>query len=401
MWCVASAPIVPLARDLDAAFGTQLSELAVHFRKLSTPLLTAPLPSRAHPRFFRKLSTPLLTAPLPSRAHPRFLHTPSTPLRLSAGSLRAFPHLRHVPPRSTPLPPRLHRSHGDLSSENTKKRAPFLRERCSFWVAKRSTFGRVVLTCATMGDHTGGKRVRRRGLACATCAVDLIDATLYFGIAAGESIFAHSAVAIDAAHHFAGGLFHTACGRLCGRGGRGRRRGGRARSRCGSVRCGSSLGRRSCGGSRCGSRGRRRSCGGVGLATGLGTRCFARRGGGGFGVSVGSGGSFAGAFARSRLSAGGRRCSRRAVDDDTVVLTGSRHTRRAIVATLAHEIHTSCGQQGHDHGSHPPFSTTRRGLWRSSGAFGRSSFHLGRGNFRSLFRAEGDFAFELDHGKGF
>ena len=95
--------------------------------------------------------------------------------------------------------------------------------------AKRSTFGRVVLTCATMGGHTGRKRVRRRGLACATCAVDLIDATLHFGIAAGKSVFAHSAVAIDAAHHFAGGLFHTACGRLCGRGGRGRRRGGRAR----------------------------------------------------------------------------------------------------------------------------------------------------------------------------
>ena len=186
-----------------------------------------------------------------------------------------------------------------------------------------------------MGGHTGGKRVQRRGLACATCAVDLIDATLYFGIAAGESVFAHSAVAIDAAHHFAGGLFHTACGRLCGRGGRGRRRGGRARSRCGSARCGSSLGRRSCGGRRCGSRGRRRSCGGVGLATGLGTRCFARRGGGGFGVSVGCGGCFAGAFARSHLSAGGRRCSRRAVDDDAVVLTGSR---RATTTAATHHF---------------------------------------------------------------
>lgn len=208
MWCVASAPIVPLARDLDAALGMQLSELAVHFRTLSTPLLTAPLPSRAAPTFLAQGALSLL---------------------LSAGSLRAFPHLRHVPPRSTPLPPRRHRSDGDLSSENTKKRAPFLGERCSFWVAKRSTFDQVVLTCATMGGHTGGKRVRRRGLACATCAVDLIDATLYFGIAAGESIFAHLAVAIDAAHHFAGGLFHTARGRLCGRGGRGRRRGGRAR----------------------------------------------------------------------------------------------------------------------------------------------------------------------------
>ena len=208
MWCVASAPIVPLARDLDAALGMPRGELAVHFRKLSTPLLTAPLPSRAAPAF------------LPHTAH-------------------AAPTLREQSPRlpaPAPRPARLHAIPSawpplqwDLSSENKKKRAPFLGERCSFWVAKRSTFGRVVLTCATMGGHTGGKLVRRRGLACATCAVDLIDATLYFGIAAGESIFAHLAVAIDAAHHFAGGLFHTARGRLCGRGSRGRRRGGRAR----------------------------------------------------------------------------------------------------------------------------------------------------------------------------
>ena len=191
MWCVASAPIVPLARDLDAALAMPLSELAVHFRKLSTPLSTAPLPSAD--------LSPRLPAPAPR------------PARLHA-----------IPSAWAPL-------QRDLSSENTKKRAPFLGERCSFWVAKRSTFGRVVLTCATMGGHTGGKLVRRRGLACATCAVDLIDAALYFSIAAGESIFAHLAVAIDAAHHFAGGLFHTARGRLCGRGGRGRRRGGRAR----------------------------------------------------------------------------------------------------------------------------------------------------------------------------
>lgn len=208
MCCVASAPIVPLARKLDAGLGMQLSELAVPFRKLSTPLPTAPPPLGQHPRFF---------------------HTPPTPLLLSAD---LSPRL----PAPVPRPARLHAISSawaplqrDLSSENTKKRAPFLGERCSFWVAKRSTFDQVVLTCATMGGHTGGKRVRRRGLACATCAVDLIDATLYFGIAAGESIFAHLAVAIDAAHHFAGGLFHTARGRLCGRGGRGRRRGGRAR----------------------------------------------------------------------------------------------------------------------------------------------------------------------------
>lgn len=92
MWCVASAPIVPLARDLDAALGMRLSELAVHFRKLSTPLLTAPLPSPAHPRFFRTPPTPLLTHPLPSRAAPAFLpHTahaaPHSPTPLS-GSTR-------------------------------------------------------------------------------------------------------------------------------------------------------------------------------------------------------------------------------------------------------------------------------------------------------------------------
>ena len=443
MWCVASAPIVPLARNLDAALGMPRGELP--FISASCPRHSPPPHSLLglHPHFFRKVRCRFLAPPSLTRAAPKF--PPQGVLPLSrppfsiSGCIRVFStrcpaafsqihsslgHTRvsstHRPRRSdsrgqsprlpapAPRPARLHATPSappsqrrGPSSENTKKRAPFLGERCSFWVAKRSTFGRVVLTCATMGGHTGGKRVRRRGLACATCAVDLIDATLYFGIAAGESVFAHSAVAIDAAHHFAGGLFHTACGRLCGRGGRGRRRGGRARSRCGSARCGSSLGRRSCGGRRCGSRGRRRSCGGVGLATGLGTRCFARRGGGGFGVSVRCGSSFAGAFARSRLSAGARRSCRRTIDDDTVVLTGSRHTRRTIVATLAHEIHTSCGQQGHDHGGHPPFSTTRRGLWRRTGGLGHLSFRFGHGNFRILFRAEGDFAFELDHGKGF
>lgn len=229
MWCVASAPIVPRTRALDAALGTQLSELAVHFRKLSAPLLTAPLPSPAAPAF------------LPHTAHATFSPPFSFSSRTHISSTRCSvaPTLRGQSPRLPAPAPRPAPQHAtpsawpplqwDLSSENTKKRAPFLGERCSFWVTKRSTFGRVVLTCATMGGHTVGKRVRRRGLACATCAVDLIDATLYFGIAAGESVFAHSAVAIDAAHHFAGGLFHTACGRLCGRGGRSRRRGGRAR----------------------------------------------------------------------------------------------------------------------------------------------------------------------------
>ena len=229
MWCVASAPIVPLARDLDAALGMQLSELAVHFRKLSTPLPTTPLPSRAAPAFLPQGALPLSRPLLYLEPHPRFFHTPPTPLLLSADLSPRLPAPAPRPTRLHAIPSAWAPLQWDLSSENTKKRAPFLGERCSFWVAKRSTFGRVVLTCATMGGHTGGKRVRRRGLACATCAVDLIDATLYFGIAAGESVFAHSAVAIDASHHFAGGLFHTACGRLCGRGGRGRRRGGRAR----------------------------------------------------------------------------------------------------------------------------------------------------------------------------
>lgn len=120
MWCVASAPIVPLARDLDAALGTPLSELAVHFRKLSTPLPTAPPPSRAAPAFFPQgalqLSRPLLYLGL----HPRFFHKLSAPLRLSRTCLRAFPHLRHVPPRSTPLPPRRHRSDGDLLPKTQK-----------------------------------------------------------------------------------------------------------------------------------------------------------------------------------------------------------------------------------------------------------------------------------------
>ena len=76
MWCVASAPIVPLARDLDAALGMQLSELAVHFRKLPTPLLTAPLPSRAAPAF------------LPHTAHsaPHSPHSPLGHTRVSSAS---------------------------------------------------------------------------------------------------------------------------------------------------------------------------------------------------------------------------------------------------------------------------------------------------------------------------
>ena len=223
MWCVASAPIVPLARDLDAALGMPRGELAVHFRKLSTPLLTAPLPSRAAPAFLPQGALPLSRNPTPLSGAPAFLpHTAhaaptlrglvSAPSRTYATSRPAAPHSLRA---ATAAKGTFFRKH--------KKTSTVPKGAVLVLGTKRSTFGHVVLTCATMGGQTGGKRVRRRGLACATCAVDLIDATLHFGIAAGESIFAHSAVAIDAAHHFAGGLFHTACGRLCGRGGRARR----------------------------------------------------------------------------------------------------------------------------------------------------------------------------------
>lgn len=141
MWCVASAPIVPLARDLDAALGMPRGELAAHFRKLSTPLPTTPLPSRAHPHFLHKVLCRFLAPPSLSRAASAFfpqgaqpLSRKSTPLSgtpaflphtahaapTRAGSLRAFPHLRHVPPRSTPLPPRRHRSEGDLLPKTQK-----------------------------------------------------------------------------------------------------------------------------------------------------------------------------------------------------------------------------------------------------------------------------------------
>ena len=205
MWCVASAPIVPLARDLDAALGMPRGELAAHFRKLSTPLPTTPLPSRAASAFFPQGALPLSRTPSLSRAAPTFppqgAHAAPTLCGLVSAPSRTCATSRPAARHSLRMA--------------TAPKGPFFRKHKK--------------TCATMGGHTGGKRVRRRGLACATCAVDLIDATLHFGIAAGKSVFAHSAVAIDAAHHFAGGLFHTACGRLCGRGGRGRRRGGRAR----------------------------------------------------------------------------------------------------------------------------------------------------------------------------
>lgn len=120
MWCVASAPIVPLARDLDAALGMPRGELAVHFRKLSTPLPTTPLPSPAHPRFFHKVLCRFLALLLYLELHPRFFRTPPTPLLLSASSLRAFPHLRHVPPGCTPFPPHGHLCNGTFLPKTKK-----------------------------------------------------------------------------------------------------------------------------------------------------------------------------------------------------------------------------------------------------------------------------------------
>ena len=102
MWCVASAPIVPLARDLDAALGMQLSELAVPFRKLSTPLPTAPPPLGQHPRFFRKVLCRFL-APfsISSRTHisstrcPRRSYSLRTCLRASRTCATSRPAARH------------------------------------------------------------------------------------------------------------------------------------------------------------------------------------------------------------------------------------------------------------------------------------------------------------------
>lgn len=229
MWCAASAPIVPLARDLDAALGMPRGELSVHFRKLSTPLPTTPLPSRTAPAFLPQGALPLSRPPSLSRAAPTFppqgAHAAPTLCGLVSAPSRTCatsrPTARHSLRMATAAMGPFFRKH--------KKTSTVPWGAVLVLDAKRSTFGRVVLTCATMGGHTDEKRVRRQGLACATCAVDLIDATLYFSVAGTELVFAHLAVAIDAAHHFAGGLFHTACGRLCGRGGRGRRRGGRAR----------------------------------------------------------------------------------------------------------------------------------------------------------------------------
>ena len=121
MWCVASAPIVPLARDLDAALGMPRGELAVHFRKLSTPLPTPPLPSRAAPAFLPQGALPLSRPPfsISSRTHISSTRCPRRSYSLRT-CLRAFPHLRHVPPGCTPFPPHGHRRNGTFLPKTQK-----------------------------------------------------------------------------------------------------------------------------------------------------------------------------------------------------------------------------------------------------------------------------------------
>lgn len=134
MWCVASAPIVPLARDLDAALGLSQIGRPAHFRipplllrphplfytRCPTPLLTPPLPLGLHPHFFRRVACHFLVPLLFLKPPPHFLHKVPTLLLLSASSLRTFPHLRHVPPGCTPFPPHGHRCNGTFLPKTQK-----------------------------------------------------------------------------------------------------------------------------------------------------------------------------------------------------------------------------------------------------------------------------------------
>ena len=134
MCCVASAPIVPLARKLDAGLGMPRGELP--FISAHSPLLLKP-----HPLFYTRFPTPLLTPPLPFKSHPHFFvgcpATFSSPFSISSRPrifstrctrrsyslrtcLRAFPHLRHVPPGCTPFPPRGHRCNGAFLPKTQK-----------------------------------------------------------------------------------------------------------------------------------------------------------------------------------------------------------------------------------------------------------------------------------------
>lgn len=120
MWCVASAPIVPRTRALDAALGMPRGEFAVHFRKLSTPLLTAPPPLGQNTRFFRKVLCRFLAPLLYLEPHPHFLHKVFCRSYSPQACLRAFPHLRHVPPGCTPFPPHAHRCNGTFLPKTQK-----------------------------------------------------------------------------------------------------------------------------------------------------------------------------------------------------------------------------------------------------------------------------------------
>ena len=113
MWCVASAPIVPLARDLDAGLGLSRVGRAAHFR-------THPTPSQAAPAFLHKVSHSAPHSPTPLRAASAF----------SPQGAHAAPTLRGQSPRlpaPAPRPARLHAPPSacpplqwGISSENTK-----------------------------------------------------------------------------------------------------------------------------------------------------------------------------------------------------------------------------------------------------------------------------------------
>ena len=135
MWCVASAPIVPLARDLDPALGMSQIGRPAHF-------CTRPTPSQAAPAFLHKVphSAPHSPTPLSSCTHIFFVGCPATfssPFSISSRPrifstrctrrsyslrtcLRAFPHLRHVPPSCTPFPPHGHRCNGTCLPKTQK-----------------------------------------------------------------------------------------------------------------------------------------------------------------------------------------------------------------------------------------------------------------------------------------
>ena len=99
MWCVASAPIVPLARNLDAALGMPRGEL---------PFISASCPRHSPPPHS------------PLGLHPRFFHKVLCRSYSLRTCLRAFPHLRHVPPGCTPFPPHGHRCNGTFLPKTQK-----------------------------------------------------------------------------------------------------------------------------------------------------------------------------------------------------------------------------------------------------------------------------------------